>query len=66
MTTRYPQITNTPIAEVDIITLHLESDCSATAIKTGKSIDTSMGFTPLEGLMMGKRCGDKELVLMMC
>ncbi|MBF2017664.1 MAG: acetate/propionate family kinase [Rivularia sp. T60_A2020_040] len=58
MATRYAQITNTPIAEVDIITLHLESGCSATAIKAGKSIDTSMGFTPLEGLMMGKRCGD--------
>lgn len=58
MATRYAQITNTPTEEVDIITLHLESGCSATAIKAGHSIDTSMGFTPLEGLMMGKRSGD--------
>ena len=63
MTTRYAQITNTPTEEVDIITLHLESGCSATAIKAGKSIDTSMGFTPLEGLMMGKRCGDIDPAL---
>lgn len=58
MATRYAQITATLKEEVNIITLHLESGCSATAIKAGKSIDTSMGFTPLEGLMMGKRCGD--------
>lgn len=63
MATRYAQITNTPKEEVDIITLHLESGCSATAIKAGKSIDTSMGFTPLEGLMMGKRCGDIDPAL---
>lgn len=63
MATRYAQITDTPKQEVDIITLHLESGCSATAIKAGKSIDTSMGFTPLEGLMMGKRCGDIDPAL---
>jgi acetate kinase len=40
------------------ITLHLGNGASATAIKSGKSIDTSMGLTPLEGLMMGTRCGD--------
>jgi acetate kinase len=63
MATRYAQLTDTPKEEVDIITLHLESGCSATAIKAGKSIDTSMGFTPLEGLMMGKRCGDIDPAL---
>ncbi|WP_414621323.1 acetate/propionate family kinase [Calothrix sp. CCY 0018] len=63
MATRYAQITNTPKEKVDIITLHLESGCSATAIKAGKSIDTSMGFTPLEGLMMGKRSGDIDPAL---
>jgi acetate kinase len=63
MATRYAQINNTSKEEVDIITLHLESGCSATAIKAGKSIDTSMGFTPLEGLMMGKRCGDIDPAL---
>jgi acetate kinase len=41
-----------------IITCHLGNGASITAIKDGKSVDTSMGFTPLEGLMMGTRCGD--------
>ena len=43
---------------LNLITLHLGNGASATAIKNGKSIDTSMGLTPLEGLMMGTRCGD--------
>ena len=46
------------IARVNLITCHLGNGCSITAIKNGKSIDTSMGFTPLEGLLMGSRCGD--------
>lgn len=58
MMMRYAKITNRPYEEINIITLHLESGCSATAISGGKSVDTSMGFTPLEGLVMGKRCGD--------
>ncbi len=41
-----------------IITCHLGNGVSVTAIKDGKSVDTSMGFTPLEGLPMGTRCGD--------
>jgi len=44
--------------ETNIITLHLGNGASACAIKKGKSCDTSMGFTPLEGLVMGSRCGD--------
>jgi acetate kinase len=55
---RYAQITGRPEGEVNLITLHLEGGSSATAIRQGKSIDTSMGFTPLEGLMMGTRSGD--------
>ncbi|HGY54220.1 MAG TPA: acetate kinase [Caldithrix abyssi] len=43
-----------------IITCHLGNGCSAAAIKNGKSIDTSMGFTPLEGLLMGTRSGDMD------
>lgn len=43
---------------VNLITLHLGNGASATAILSGKSIDTSMGMTPLEGLMMGTRSGD--------
>ena len=46
------------ISKVNLITCHLGNGCSITAIKNGKSIDTSMGFTPLEGLLMGTRCGD--------
>jgi acetate kinase len=44
--------------ELNLITVHLGNGDSITAIKNGKSIDTSMGFTPLEGLMMGTRSGD--------
>lgn len=47
-----------PIEESNFITLHLGNGASATAIKNGKSIDTSMGLTPLEGLIMGTRSGD--------
>lgn len=46
------------LVECNFITLHLGNGASACAIKKGKSIDTSMGFTPLEGLMMGTRSGD--------
>ena len=41
-----------------IVTAHLGNGCSATAVHNGKSVDTTMGMTPLEGLMMGTRCGD--------
>ncbi len=44
--------------ELNAITCHLGNGSSITAVKNGKSIDTSMGFTPLEGLVMGTRCGD--------
>ena len=46
------------INECNLITLHLGNGASMAAIKNGKSIDTSMGLTPLEGLVMGTRCGD--------
>ena len=46
------------VEQVNLITLHLGNGASACAIKNGKSIDTSMGFTPLEGLVMGTRSGD--------
>ncbi len=44
--------------KLNLITLHLGAGCSATAIREGHSVDTSMGLTPLEGLMMGTRSGD--------
>jgi acetate kinase len=49
-----------PLAELRVITCHLGNGCSITAVRAGKSIDTSMGFTPLEGLIMGTRCGDVD------
>jgi len=52
------QILKKPLNKLNIISCHLGNGCSITAIKNGKSIDTSMGFTPLEGLIMGTRCGD--------
>lgn len=47
-----------PIASCNFISAHLGNGCSVTAIKDGKSIDTSLGFTPNEGVMMGTRSGD--------
>ena len=47
-----------PLGSLKIITCHLGNGCSVTAVKGGRSIDTSMGFTPLEGVMMGTRSGD--------
>ncbi len=47
-----------PFEQCNLITLHLGNGASATAIREGSSIDTSMGMTPLEGLVMGTRCGD--------
>ena len=46
--------------QTNIITLHLGNGCSAAAIKGGNSVDTSMGMTPLEGLVMGTRSGDLD------
>jgi acetate kinase len=60
MTERYAAITSTPIERVKLITLQLGNGCSATAVEGGRSLDTSMGFTPLEGLIMGTRSGDVD------
>jgi acetate kinase len=49
---------NKPISASNFISAHLGNGCSVCAIKNGKSVDTSMGLTPLEGLMMGTRSGD--------
>ncbi len=49
-----------PLSELNLISLHLGNGASACAIQQGKSIDTSMGFTPLEGLIMGSRSGDLD------
>lgn len=52
-----------PLNKLKIITCHLGNGCSITAVDRGRSIDTSMGFTPLEGLIMGTRCGDIDPAL---
>jgi acetate kinase len=57
---QYRTIHGIPREDVNIITLHLGNGCSIAAVKNGNSIDTSMGFTPLEGLVMGTRSGDLD------
>ena len=54
------QYLNKPVTELNIISLHLGNGVSAAAISGGKCIDTSMGLTPLEGLIMGTRSGDLD------
>jgi acetate kinase len=55
---RYRRLTGRTREQTNIITLHLGNGASACAIRQGDSVDTSMGFTPLEGLVMGTRSGD--------
>jgi len=62
-TLRYGELTGTAAQEINIVTLHLGNGCSACAIREGRSVDTSMGFTPLEGLVMGTRSGDLDPAL---
>ena len=57
---RYRQLTRKSKEDTHLITLHLGNGCSACAIKGGASLDTSMGLTPLEGLVMGTRSGDLD------
>lgn len=54
------EILGVPYEKQRIITAHIGNGGSITAIKDGKSIDTSMGLTPVEGLLMGTRCGDVD------
>jgi len=58
MMDRYAEISGKPANELDLITLQLGAGCSAAAIAKGRSVDTSMGLTPLEGLVMATRSGD--------
>ena len=50
--------------DINAITCHLGNGCSITAVKQGRSVDTSMGLTPLEGLVMGTRCGDLDAAIL--
>ncbi|ASF13910.1 acetate kinase [Shewanella sp. FDAARGOS_354] len=54
------KVLNKPLEETNVICAHLGNGASVTAVKGGKSVDTSMGLTPLEGLVMGTRCGDLD------
>lgn len=60
MAERFSSLILTPLNQSRVITLQLGNGCSASAIKNGISVDTSMGFTPLEGLIMGTRVGDMD------
>ncbi|MBI2955789.1 MAG: acetate kinase [Acidobacteria bacterium] len=57
---RFRQLSDRSTEETNLITCHLGNGCSLAAIQHGRSVDTSMGFTPLEGLVMGTRPGDLD------
>lgn len=57
---RYALEMGRPLETIRLVSLHLESGCSATAIRDGVAVDNSMGLTPLEGLMMGTRSGSVD------
>ncbi len=57
---RAAELLNRPLEELRLITCHLGNGCSLAAIRGGKSVDTTMGYTPLEGLMMGSRSGSVD------
>lgn len=61
---RYAELTGKEPERVKAVAFHLGNGCSAAAIRDGRSIDTSMGFTPLEGLVMGTRSGDLDPALL--
>jgi acetate kinase len=60
MLERWAALGKVPVEAAQLITLQLGSGCSVTAIQEGRSVETSMGLTPLEGLMMATRCGDLD------
>jgi len=60
VTQKAAEIMGRPIEELKLISCHLGNGASVAAVKNGKSIETSMGWTPLEGLVMGTRCGDLD------
>jgi acetate kinase len=57
---RYRTLRGLTRDQTNLVTLHLGNGCSACAIRSGRSVDTSMGMTPLEGLVMGTRSGDLD------
>lgn len=65
VTERTAELLNLPADGVNVISAHLGNGASITAIRNGHSVDTSMGLTPLEGLVMGTRCGDVDPGILM-
>jgi len=57
VSSRLAQLMGRPLSEMKVVTCHLGNGSSITAIDGGKSVDTTMGFTPLDGIIMGTRCG---------
>lgn len=57
---RAAELLDRPLADLRIVTAHLGNGCSAAAVRHGRSVDTTMGLTPLEGLVMGTRSGDVD------
>ena len=57
---RTAKLLRRPLESLRTVTCHLGNGCSVAAVDRGRSLDTSMGFTPLEGLLMGTRCGDMD------
>ncbi|MGB1296917.1 MAG: acetate kinase [Psychrobium sp.] len=60
ITQQAAKILGKEVSQTNIISAHLGNGASVTAVKNGQSVDTSMGLTPLEGLVMGTRCGDVD------
>jgi len=60
VTGRAAELLGRAVADVNLITAHLGNGCSITAVAGGKAVDHSLGMTPLEGLVMGTRCGDLD------
>lgn len=60
---RAAEILGRPVESLNIVTCHMGNGSSITAVKAGKSVDTSMGFSPLPGVIMGTRCGDVDALL---
>ncbi len=58
---RAAELIGRPLDALHLVTVHLGSGCSACAVRDGRSVDTTMGFTPLEGMVMGTRAGDIDV-----
>ena len=63
VTAKAAEVLGKPVDSVDLVTLHLGNGASACAVRGGRSVETSMGLTPLEGLVMGTRSGDIDPAL---